>query len=192
VRRPCRAPASSTRGRAQRSARTSPVRRSSALCRPSDAARRHDRAGPCVVSSAARAPHRRDARRHAAALAPAQCRHVIGNSSCSSDDRQRNLRTDPDVDHKPSCGLRETSPFPVPPTLSERVDIRICRVCAVKLAASGSGPKFSATSVRSSSCRLTKSSKSPAAVGSIQLTEMNAVVSLRALRNKVGQFRLEY
>src|SRR5215831_18461139 len=32
--------------------------------------------GPCVVSSdAARAPHRRDARRHAAALAPAQCRH---------------------------------------------------------------------------------------------------------------------
>jgi hypothetical protein len=73
----------------------------------------------------------------------------------------------------PSCGLRETSPFPVPPTLSERVDIRIWRACAVKLAASGSDPKFSATSVRSSSCRLTKSSKSPAAasVGSIQLTD---------------------
>src|SRR4029453_2593812 len=35
-----------------------------------------DREGPCVASSdAARAPHRRDARRHAAALAPAQCRH---------------------------------------------------------------------------------------------------------------------
>src|SRR5215813_2071547 len=38
--------------------------------------RSSDRAGPCVASSdAARAPHRRDARRHAAALAPAQCRH---------------------------------------------------------------------------------------------------------------------
>src|SRR5262249_10219670 len=38
--------------------------------------RPHDRVGPCVASSdAARAPHRRDARRHAAALAPAQCRH---------------------------------------------------------------------------------------------------------------------
>src|SRR5262249_38071091 len=37
---------------------------------------RDDRAGPWVASSdAARAPHRRDARRHAAALAPAQCRH---------------------------------------------------------------------------------------------------------------------
>jgi hypothetical protein len=36
----------------------------------------HGRAGPCVASSdAARAPHRRDARRHAAALGPAQCRH---------------------------------------------------------------------------------------------------------------------
>jgi hypothetical protein len=33
-------------------------------------------AGPCVASSdAARAPLRHDARRHAAALAPAQCRH---------------------------------------------------------------------------------------------------------------------
>src|SRR5262249_36469357 len=39
-------------------------------------ARPHDRAGSCVVSSdAARAPRRRDARRHAAALGPAQCRH---------------------------------------------------------------------------------------------------------------------
>jgi hypothetical protein len=37
-------------------------------------------------------------------------------------------------------------------------------------AASGSDPKFRATSVRSSSCRLTKSSKSPAAIGRIQLT----------------------
>src|SRR6185437_13171752 len=34
------------------------------------------RAGSCVASSdAARAPRRRDARRHAVALAPAQCRH---------------------------------------------------------------------------------------------------------------------
>src|SRR5215813_15355148 len=38
--------------------------------------RSSDRAGPCVVSSdAARAPQRRDARRHAAALGPAQCRN---------------------------------------------------------------------------------------------------------------------
>src|SRR5262249_61020316 len=37
--------------------------------------RSSDRAGPCVVSSdAARAPQRRDARRHAAVPAPAQCR----------------------------------------------------------------------------------------------------------------------
>src|SRR6266536_3466578 len=39
-------------------------------------AHKHGRAGPCVASSdAARAPHRRDARKHAAALGPAQCRH---------------------------------------------------------------------------------------------------------------------
>src|SRR5262249_32095367 len=41
-----------------------------------DAPRPHGRAGPCVASSdAVRAPRRRDARRHAVALAPAQCRH---------------------------------------------------------------------------------------------------------------------
>src|SRR5262245_20615062 len=40
------------------------------------AGRRHGHAGPCVASSdAARAPHRHDARRRAAALGPAQCRH---------------------------------------------------------------------------------------------------------------------
>src|SRR5262249_36848697 len=40
------------------------------------APRPHGRAGPCVASSdAVRAPRRRDARRHAVALAPAQCRH---------------------------------------------------------------------------------------------------------------------
>src|SRR5262249_20128266 len=44
--------------------------------RPSDAPRPHGRAAPCVASSdAVRAPRRRDARRHAVALAPAQCRH---------------------------------------------------------------------------------------------------------------------
>jgi len=65
---------------------------------------------------------------------------------------------------RPSCGLRDTSPFTASLALSVKVDIRICPCsgCA-KLAASGSDPKFSATSVRSSSCCLTKSSKSPAA-----------------------------
>jgi hypothetical protein len=42
-----------------------------------DAPRRHGHAGRCVaLSDAARAPHRHDALRHAAALGPAQCRHA--------------------------------------------------------------------------------------------------------------------
>jgi hypothetical protein len=48
-------------------------------------------------------------RHHAGAL---QWGRIIGTSSCSSDDRQRNLRTDPHVDHKPF--MRPERNFAVP------------------------------------------------------------------------------